>query len=193
MPNITKLKLQDDIEYTLSAPILLDQEESDSTTSAPSSAYIKSKIDDINSRINSLNTTIQEWAPDIPNIDSLMTNWTNMTNRIYNFNSWYIRHYENANTNRVITITMNNVDTAHHMLIVWGDANNIGFFGILYRAQPVWIEGQGSTNTLLSVNGDNSNAQYAFRLPAWSGLYVACTPFRNGTPENYYTVSYTAY
>ena len=62
MPNITKLKLQDDILYTLSAPILLDQEESDSTTSAPSSAYIKSKIDDINSDIYDLqqqDTTLQ--------------------------------------------------------------------------------------------------------------------------------------
>ena len=62
MPNITKLKLQDDIEYTLSAPILLDQEESTSTTSAPSSNYLKTKIDSINSDIYDLqqqDTTLQ--------------------------------------------------------------------------------------------------------------------------------------
>ena len=62
MPNITKLKLQDDILYTLSAPILLDQEESTSTTSAPSSNYLKTKIDSINSDIYDLqqqDTTLQ--------------------------------------------------------------------------------------------------------------------------------------
>ena len=54
MPNITKLKLQDDIEYTLSAPILLDQEESTSTTSAPSSNYLKTRLDNIESDIENI-------------------------------------------------------------------------------------------------------------------------------------------
>ena len=60
MPNITKLKLQDDIEYTLSAPILLDQEESASTTSAPSSNYLKTKIDDINNTIFNTEERLQQ-------------------------------------------------------------------------------------------------------------------------------------
>ena len=58
MPNITKLKLQDDIEYTLSAPILLDQEESTSTTSAPSSNYLKTRLDNIETDIENIYYTI---------------------------------------------------------------------------------------------------------------------------------------
>ena len=60
MPNITKLKLQDDILYTLSAPILLDQEESDSTTSAPSSNYLKTVVDGINSNVFNINEDLQQ-------------------------------------------------------------------------------------------------------------------------------------
>ena len=54
MNTITKLQLLDAF-YTIGKDIVLDQEESDSTTSAPSSAYIKSLIADINSRIDDLN------------------------------------------------------------------------------------------------------------------------------------------
>ena len=60
MPNITKLKLQDDILYTLSAPILLDQEESDSTTSAPSSNYLKTVVDGISSNVFNINEDLQQ-------------------------------------------------------------------------------------------------------------------------------------
>ena len=60
MPNITKLKLQDDIEYTLSAPILLDQEESTSTTSAPSSNYLKTVVDGISSNVFNINEDLQQ-------------------------------------------------------------------------------------------------------------------------------------
>ena len=55
----TKKKLQLlDAFYTIGKDIVLDQEESDSTTSAPSSAYIKSLIADINSKIDDLNTLL---------------------------------------------------------------------------------------------------------------------------------------
>ena len=57
MNTITKLQLLDAF-YTIGKDIVLDQEESDSTTSAPSSAYIKSLIADINSRIDDLNTLL---------------------------------------------------------------------------------------------------------------------------------------
>ena len=57
MNTITKLQLLDAF-YTIGKDIVLDQEESDSTTSAPSSAYIKSLIADINSRIDDLNTIL---------------------------------------------------------------------------------------------------------------------------------------
>ena len=73
MPNITKLKLQDDILYTLSAPILLDQEESTSTTSAPSSNYLKTKIDDINSDIG-LQQQIDELSASIESINDIINN-----------------------------------------------------------------------------------------------------------------------
>ena len=74
MPNITKLKLQDDIEYTLSAPILLDQEESTSTTSAPSSNYLKTRLDNIESDIYDTNQTIQSTKETLQsNIDSKLS------------------------------------------------------------------------------------------------------------------------
>ena len=57
MNTITKLQLSDKL-FTVGKDIILDQEESDSTTSAPSSAYIKSLIADINSRIDDLNTLL---------------------------------------------------------------------------------------------------------------------------------------
>ena len=57
MNTITKLQFLDAF-YTIGKDIVLDQEESDSTTSAPSSAYIKSLIADINSRIDNLNTLL---------------------------------------------------------------------------------------------------------------------------------------
>ena len=57
MNTITKLQLLDAF-YTIGKDIVLDQEESDSTTSAPSSAYIKSLIADINSKIDDLNTLL---------------------------------------------------------------------------------------------------------------------------------------
>ena len=103
-----------------------------------------------------------------------------------------IRKYDNTDTARIIKLSMNNVGTSHHMLLVWGDSNNIGFFGILYSSQPVWIEGDGGQTTILSKSGDsNATMQYSFRLGSWSSLYVTCC---NGNiPENYYTVSYEPY
>ena len=157
MPNITKLKLQDDI----------------------------------NSSIYELNTTIENWSSDVGQIDGLVNNWNNLKNRIYNFDNWYIRKYDNTDTARIIKLSMNNVGTSHHTLLVWGDSNNIGFFGILYGSQPVWIEGDGGQTTILSKSGDNATTQYSFRLSSWSSLYVTCC---NGNiPENYYTVSYEPY
>ena len=78
MPNITKLKLQDDILYTLSAPILLDQEESTSTTSAPSSNYLKIVVDGISSTIfnakEELQQQIDELSASIENINYIIDN-----------------------------------------------------------------------------------------------------------------------
>ena len=58
--NITKLKLLDGTVYNMSAPILLDQTESSSTTSAPSSNYIKELVQNINNSISSINNSISE-------------------------------------------------------------------------------------------------------------------------------------
>ena len=66
MNNITKLKLLDGTVYNMSAPILLDQTESNSTTSAPSSNYIKELKSAILDNINT-KASIQE-LEDIENI-----------------------------------------------------------------------------------------------------------------------------
>ena len=65
MNNITKLKLLDGTVYNMSAPILLDQTESNSTTSAPSSNYIKEIVQNINNSISNINNSISELNSDI--------------------------------------------------------------------------------------------------------------------------------
>ena len=100
MPNITKLKLQDDILYTLSAPILLDQEESTSTTSAPSSNYLKTKIDSINSDIYDLqqqDTTLQNNINNIINFE-LAKFWRVNPNEITELNEEGLDMYNFWNT-----------------------------------------------------------------------------------------------
>ena len=125
MPNITKLKLQDDIEYTLSTPILLDQEESTSTTSAPSSAYIKSKIDEISNKF------LKYWKlfeiEELPQQDGLdMYDYWNMYGT-----------YKCSNTERVNTFLHCPMDQAFILLLT----------GIDVEAYPlqIYINYTGST------------------------------------------------
>lgn len=54
MANITKLQLSEELYNIAYDPIMLDQEESSSTTSAPSSNYLKSVVASLNQSISDL-------------------------------------------------------------------------------------------------------------------------------------------
>ena len=98
MPNITKLKLQDDIEYTLSAPILLDQEESTSTTSAPSSNYLKTVVDGISSNVFNINEDLQQ------QIDELSASIESINNIIIDELSASIESINNIINTRLLQV-----------------------------------------------------------------------------------------
>ena len=58
MPNITKLQLSEELYNIAYDPITLDQEESSSTTSAPSSNYLKTVVESLNQSISDLSGTV---------------------------------------------------------------------------------------------------------------------------------------
>lgn len=62
MPNITKLQLSEELYNIAYDPITLDQEESSSTTSAPSSNYLKTVVASLNQSISDLSGTMNEYT-----------------------------------------------------------------------------------------------------------------------------------
>ena len=62
MPNITKLQLSEELYNIAYDPITLDQEESSSTTSAPSSNYLKTVVESLNQTISDLSGTVDDNA-----------------------------------------------------------------------------------------------------------------------------------
>ena len=145
MPNITKLKLQDDIEYTLSAPILLDQEESTSTTSAPSSNYLKTRLDNIENDIYDTNQTIQTTKETLQsNIDSkLSLSGGTLTGLLKTPNSTYV-----TGTNR-------NPGTAgYYKMITIKHINNYSNSPIIFMVSQRGINPFGILSIMFSNNND---------------------------------------
>ena len=62
MPNITKLQLSEELYNIAYDPITLDQEESSSTTSAPSSNYLKTVVASLDQSISDLSGTMNEYT-----------------------------------------------------------------------------------------------------------------------------------
>ena len=62
MANITKLQLSEELYNIAYDPITLDQEESSSTTSAPSSNYLKSVVASLNQSISDLSENINDYT-----------------------------------------------------------------------------------------------------------------------------------
>ena len=88
--NITKLKLLDGTVYNMSAPILLDQVESNSTTSAPSSNYIKEILANLNQQLSQIYSrldNIDEALPTFATKTSLESNISTINNNITSMQS----------------------------------------------------------------------------------------------------------
>ena len=142
MAIITKLQLSEELYNIAYDPITLDQEESSSTTSAPSSNYLKSVVASLNQSISDLSENINDYTYGL---------WAGI-----NMNSYYDQGYTK------ISDIINNTGL-RGTYCLYGNAKLDEFNNIGYNVQS-WFIGiitiQGGSDGTYFIVGCASNTSY---------------------------------